>query len=142
MPGSCIVAPWGGGGNHIRSEKKANSPGASSADLVEPSPDLSRDFVDLVRTQKGRLLFQFRTPSHHNMIRSSFPVIAFINNLLDRRLPFVKTHRLFLSDCGVGGCLPAGKSQPEDDEAGVDTPAVRASTARHLRQRMGETATP
>ena len=73
----------------------------SSAGLAAPSPDLSHEFVDLVRTQKGRLLFQFRTPFHHNLIGSISLVIAFINHLLDGYFPFIKTHRLFLFDFGI-----------------------------------------
>ena len=36
----------------------------SSADVAEPLSDLSDDFVDLERLQKGRFLFQLRTPFH------------------------------------------------------------------------------
>ena len=77
----------------------------SSAGLVAPSSDLSHEFVDLVRTQKGRLLFQFRTPFHQHLIRSLSLLIAFINHLLDGHFPFLKTHRLFLFDFGVGACV-------------------------------------
>ena len=70
----------------------------SSADVAEPLPDFSHNFVDLERLQKGRFLFQLRTPCHQDHVRSLLLVIAFINNLLDGRFPFLKTHRLFLFD--------------------------------------------
>ena len=73
----------------------------SSAKVAEPLSDLSDDFVDLERLQKGRFLFQLRTPFHQDLIRSLLLVIAFINNLLDGRLPFLKLHRLFLLDFGI-----------------------------------------
>ncbi len=59
----------------------------------QPSPDLSHNFVDLVRLQKTRFLCQFHTPSHQDLIRSCANTIAFISNRLDRRFPVLKTHR-------------------------------------------------
>jgi hypothetical protein len=114
----------------------------SSADLAKPSSDLSHEFVDLGRTQTGRLLFHFGTPFQQHLILSPFLVLAFLNNLLDGHFPFVKAHRLFLLDFGVGVCLPAGISQPKNEKAGVDTPATRATTARHLRRQVGKQAPP
>jgi hypothetical protein len=63
--------------------------------------DLSHDLVDLERLQKGRFLFQLHTPCNQDLARSLLVVIAFINDLLDRRFPILKTHRLFLFDFGV-----------------------------------------
>jgi hypothetical protein len=65
--------------------------------------DLSHDLVDLERLQKGRFLFQLHTPLRQDFIPATFRwlVIAFINDLLDRRFPILKTHRLFLFDFGV-----------------------------------------
>jgi hypothetical protein len=71
--------------------------------------------------QKSRFLLQLCTPCNQDLVRSLFIVIAFINDLLDGHFPFMKTHRLFLFDFGVGGdvgvCLPAGRSQPKNEEA-------------------------
>ena len=74
-----------------------------SADVAEPLPDLSHDPVDLERLQEGRFLLQLRTPCHQDsiLVRSLLLVIVFINNLLDRHFPFLKTHRLFLFDFGI-----------------------------------------
>jgi hypothetical protein len=75
----------------------------SSADVAEPLSDFSHDFVDLERLQKGRFLFQLRTPYLQDFIFAPFIllVIAFITNLLDGRFPFLKMHRLFLFDFGT-----------------------------------------
>jgi hypothetical protein len=73
----------------------------SSAGLAAPSSDLSHKFVDLVRAQKGWLLFQFRTPFHQNLIRSLSLLIAFIYDILDGHFPFLKTHRLFPFYVGI-----------------------------------------
>jgi hypothetical protein len=77
---------------------------ASFAVNAEPLSDRSHDLVDLERLQKGRFLFQLHTPLRQDFIPATFRwiVIAFINNLLDGRFPFLKTHRLFLFDCGIG----------------------------------------
>jgi hypothetical protein len=75
----------------------------SSAKAAEPLSDLSDDFVDSEWLQNGRFLFQLRTPYLQNLILAPFIllVIAFINNLLDCRFPFLKMHRLFLFDFGI-----------------------------------------
>jgi hypothetical protein len=75
----------------------------SRADVAEPLSDLPHDFVDLERLQKSRFLLQLCTPCNQDLVRSLFIVIAFINDLLDGHFPFLKTHRLFLFDFGVGG---------------------------------------
>ncbi len=79
----------------------------SSADAAEPLSYFSHDFVDLERLQKRRFLFQLRTPCHQDSILALFLllVIAFINNLLDGRFPFLKLHRLFLFDFGIARYL-------------------------------------
>ena len=77
----------------------------SSTDVVEPLSDLSHDFVDLERMQKGRFLFQLRSPRHQDLVRSLLVVIAFINNRLDRHFPFLKMHRPFLCDFGIARYL-------------------------------------
>ena len=73
----------------------------SSAKVAEPLSDLPHDFVDSERLQKSRFLLQLCTPRHQAPVRSLFIVIAFINDLLDGRFPFLKRHRLFLFDFGV-----------------------------------------
>ena len=79
--------------------------------IAEPLSGLSHDFVDLERLQKGRLLFQLRTPLNQNPVRVRSLVIAFINNLLDGRFPFSETHRLFLFDFGIRGDVSTADSQ-------------------------------
>ena len=74
---------------------------ASLADGAEPLSGLSHDLVYLERLQKGRFLFQLRSPRNQDLVRSLLLVIAFINNLLDGHFPFLKTHRLFLFDFSV-----------------------------------------
>ena len=73
----------------------------SSAEVAEPLLNLSHDYVDLERPQKGRFLFQLCTPCHQDLVHSRLLVIAFINNLLDGHFPFLKTHRLFLLEFGI-----------------------------------------
>jgi hypothetical protein len=42
-----------------------------------------------------------RTSASQDLVRSLLFVTAFIHNLLDSPFPFIKTHRLFLFDCGI-----------------------------------------
>jgi hypothetical protein len=74
----------------------------SSADVAEPSSDLSHDFVDLECLQKDRFPFQLCTPCHQDSVHSGLHVIAFISNPLDGHLPFLKTHRLFFLEFSIG----------------------------------------
>ena len=53
--------------------------------------------------QKVRFLFELCTPFLQDRVYSRLLMIAFINNILDGHFPFLKTHRLFLFDFGVGG---------------------------------------
>ena len=78
----------------------------SSADVVEPLPDLPHDCVDFEWFQEGGFFFQLHTPFRQYSIVILFLllVIAFINNLLDGYFPFLKSHRLFLFDCGIASC--------------------------------------
>jgi hypothetical protein len=64
--------------------------------LTMPSLRLtsSDDFVDLVRLQKGRSLFQLSPPFHQDPSHRLGLVMALINDLLDSHFPFFKRHRL------------------------------------------------
>jgi hypothetical protein len=75
----------------------------SSIGVAKPLLDLAHDFVDLERLQKGRFLFQLCTPCHQDRVDSRLLLIAFINDLLDRHFPFLKSHRLFLLEFGIAG---------------------------------------
>jgi len=77
----------------------------SSAEVAEPFSDLSHDFVDLERLQKGRFLFQLCTPGLQNRVHSRLLVIAFINNLLDGHFPFLKTHQEAMAVVGLSWVL-------------------------------------
>jgi hypothetical protein len=85
----------------VTTENQPNIPPAahlqsSSAGVLEPLSDLSDDFVDLVRMQSGRFLFQLRTPCHQDLVRFVLLVTAFSNDFKDGPFPILKTHRLFL----------------------------------------------
>jgi hypothetical protein len=95
----------------------------SRAGVAESLPGFPHDSVDLERLQESRFLLQLCTPCHQNPVRSLFTVIAFINDLLDGRFPFVETHRLFLLDFGVGGDVGVACQQeeanPRNEEAKI-----------------------
>lgn len=75
---------------------------------AESKSDRSHDLVDLKRLQKGRFQFQLRTPFRQYLVSSLLLVIAFPNNLLDGRFPFLKAHRLLLFDFVVARYRAAG----------------------------------
>ncbi|MHB9067979.1 MAG: ankyrin repeat domain-containing protein [Pirellulaceae bacterium] len=75
----------------------------SPTKLADPSSGLTDDFVDLLRLQEGRLVFQFRTPFNQDSIPAPFRMllIAFVHNFLDGCFPVFETHRMFLFDSGI-----------------------------------------